>query len=159
MPNTYGDIYVQVVFAVKYRQKLIDKSWRDELNKYITGIINRKGVKPLIVNCVSDHIHIFFAMKSNVLVADLVRDVKRSSTNFINDKKFLNCKFEWQSGYAFFSYSKKHVDSVYNYILNQEAHHQQKSFEDEYIELMKTNEVEYEEQYLFDAVENKDTPN
>lgn len=155
MPNTYGDIYVQVVFAVKYRRKLIDKSWKDELNKYITGIINRKGVKPLIVNAAEDHIHIFFAMKSHVVVADLVRDVKRSSTNFINDKKFLDCKFEWQSGYGFFSYSKKHVSRVYDYIINQEAHHQQKSFEEEYIELMKTNEVEFEEQFLFDSDENK----
>jgi putative transposase len=154
MPNTYGDIYVQVVFAVKYRRKLIDKSWKDELNKYITGIINRKGVKPLIVNGVSDHIHIFFSMKSHIVIADLVRDIKRSSTNFINDNKFLNCKFEWQTGYGFFSYSKKHVSNVYNYILNQEAHHHKNSFEQEYVELLKINEVEYEEKYLFDPFES-----
>lgn len=153
MPNTYGNIYVQVVFAVKFRQNLIANSWKDELYKYMSGILTRKGVKSLIVNGMPDHVHLFFSIKSNVVVSDLIRDVKNNSTNFINKNNFLPKKFQWQEGYGYFSYSKWDVDKIYNYVLNQEAHHQQKSFKNEYLDLLTQNEVEFENRFLFEWIE------
>jgi REP element-mobilizing transposase RayT len=118
--------------------------------KYIAGIINGKNQKPIIVNGVSDHVHVFVGLKPAMNIADLVRDIKNNSTNFINEKKFLRGRFSWQEGYGAFSYSHRQVSDVYQYILNQEEHHRKKSFREEYQEFLRDFEVSYDEQYLFE---------
>ena len=153
MPGTFSQIYIQAVFAVKGRENLLEKKWREEVFKYIAGIIKNKGQKPIIVNGVSDHVHVFVGLKPSMSVSDLIRDVKNNSTNFINEKKFVKGKFSWQEGYGSFSYSHSHIENVYNYILNQEEHHRKKTFREEYLEFLKNFDVEYDEKYLFEWIE------
>ncbi len=153
MPGTFSQLYIQVVFAVKGRENLINKTWRDELHKYIAGIIKGKGQKPIIVNGVADHIHAFIGLKPSMAISDLVRDIKNNATNFINDNRFIRGRFQWQEGYGVFSYSHSHIESVYNYILNQEEHHRKKSFREEYLDFLKKFEVDYDEKYLFEWYE------
>ena len=150
MPGTFSQIYIQIVFAVKGRQNLIANSWKDELHKYIAGIIKGKGNKPIIVNGMPDHIHAFVGLKPAMAISDLVRDIKHNATNFVNDHRFVKGKFAWQEGYGAFSYSHSHIGRVYDYILNQEKHHQKKTFKQEYIEFLKKFEIECNEKYLFD---------
>ena len=149
MSGTFSQIYIQVVFAIKGRNNLISKSWKDELYKYIAGIIKGKGQKPIIVNGMPDHIHIFIGLKPSKAISDLVRDIKNNSTNFINEKKLVKGKFSWQEGYGAFSYSHSQIENVYNYILNQEEHHKKRTFREEYIDFLKKFNVEYDKQYLF----------
>ena len=153
MAGTYSKIYLQIVFAVKGRQNLIDKSWREELHKYISGIITAKGHKSIIVNGVADHIHCFVGFKPSMAISDLVRDIKNNSSKFINESEFIKGKFEWQVGYGVFSYSPSHVERVYNYILNQEQHHAKKTFKEEYLEYLEEFEIEFMKEYLFDWIE------
>ncbi len=129
MPGTFSQIYIQIVFAVKGRENLISYNWKDELHKYIAGIIEGKGQKPIIVNSMPDHIHVFVGLRPAMAIADLTRDRKNNSTNFINDHKWLKRKFSWQEGYGAFSYSHSHVERVYNYIANQEDIIRRKRFE------------------------------
>lgn len=149
-PNTYSQIYIQVVFAVKYRQSLIHSSWEDELYKYITGVVQNKSQKMIAINGMPDHIHIFIGMQPNCNLSDLVREIKKSSTTFIQERKFTNHKFQWQGGFGAFSYSQSHISNVANYIENQKAHHKKKSFKKEYLELLEKFEIEFEEHYLFE---------
>jgi len=153
MAGTFSQLYIQVVFAVKGRNNLISNDWKEEVNKYIAGIIKGKGQKPIIVNGMPDHEHIFFGLKPSMAISDLVRDVKNNSSNFINRQGFVRGKFSWQDGYGVFSYSHSHIHRVYNYILNQEKHHRKKTFKEEYLELLKKFEIEYDEKYLFDWIE------
>ena len=153
MPGTFSQIYIQIVFAVKGRENLISKSNQDELNKYIAGIIKGKEQKPIIVNGMSDHIHSFIGLRPVMAISDLVRDIKNNSSNFIKDKGWVKGKFSWQEGYGAFSYSHSDIENVYQYILKQEAHHKEKTFREEYIDLLKKFEVEYNEKYLFDWIE------
>ena len=153
MAGTFSQLYIQIVFAVKGRRNLIDKKWKDELYKYISGIITNKGHKSIIVNGVSDHIHIFVGLKPSMAISDLVRDIKNNSSNFINDKKFLESKFSWQEGYGAFSYAHSQIEQVYNYILNQEKHHQKQTFKDEYLEFLEKFQIEYNEKYLFEWID------
>ena len=153
MAGTFSQLYVQAVFAVQGRHNLIGESWKDDLNKYIAGIIKGKDQKSIIVNGMPDHIHAFIGLRPSIAIADLVRDIKNNSSNFINDNHFVKGKFSWQEGYGTFSYSRSHIDNVYNYILNQTEHHKKKTFKQEYIELLKEFEVEYNEKYLFDWIE------
>lgn len=153
MPNTYSQLYVQIVFAVKYRQNLISKNNREELHKYITGIVQNKEQKMLAIFCMPDHIHIFVNIKPAISISDLVRDIKANSTKFINDSNWVKGKFSWQEGFGAFSYSKSHIDNVVNYILNQEEHHKTKSFKEEYLDFLKKFEVEYNDKYLFEWIE------
>lgn len=150
MPGTFSQIYIQVVFAVKGRENLIAKPWRDEIHKYIAGIIKGKEQKSIIVNGVADHIHCFVGLKPSIMISDLVRDIKNNSTNFINEKKVVKGKFSWQEGYGVFSYSHSQINDVYNYILNQEEHHKRKTFKEEYLEFLNKFEIPYEERYLFE---------
>lgn len=120
MANTYSQIYIQVVFAVQGRQNLLKKEWRGEVFKYMAEIIKNKGQKPIIVNGVDDHVHVFVGLKPAMALSDLIRDVKNNSTNFINDNHWVKGKFSWQEGYGAFSYGHSQIESVYNYILNQE---------------------------------------
>lgn len=153
MAGTYSQIYLQVVFAVKGRENLINKIWRDELHKYISGIIRAKEQKAIIVNGVADHIHCFIGLKPSMSISDLVRDIKNNSSKFINEKKFVPGKFQWQEGYGVFSYSHSQIDNVYNYILNQEEHHKKKTFKQEYAEFLNEFAIEHKPEYLFDWIE------
>ncbi|MBK8488995.1 MAG: IS200/IS605 family transposase [Chitinophagales bacterium] len=153
MAGTYTQLHIQIVFAVKGRKNLISNTWKEELNKYISGIITGKEQKSIIVNGMSDHIHVFVGLKPSMPISDLVRDIKNNSTNFINDNNWLKSDFSWQEGYGDFSYSHSHVSRVYNYILNQEAYHKKRSFKEEYIGLLKKFQIEYNEKYLFDWIE------
>ena len=153
MPGTFSQIYIQIVFAVKGRQNLISKTWKEELNKYISVIITNKSQKSIIVNGVSDHIHVFVGLKPSMAVSDLVRDIKNNSSNFINKNKFVGGKFSWQEGYGAFSYNHSQIEQVYIYILNQEQHHHKKTFKEEYLDFLVKFSVDYDKKYLFDWVE------
>lgn len=153
MANTYSQILIHIVFTVKGRANLIDKKWRSDLHKYISGIITSKGQKSIIVNGVGDHIHCFIGLKPSMCLSDLIRDVKNNSSKFINENHLVKGKFQWQEGFGAFSYATSQVKNVYNYILNQEEHHKKSTFKKEYIELLETYEVEYEDDYLFSFVE------
>ena len=150
MPGTFSQVYIQVVFAVKRRVNFIDPTWETAVYEYMAGIIRAKGQKLIIINGMPNHVHVFMGLKPVVAIADIVRDIKNNSSRFINERGFLQEKFSWQEGYGCFSYSHSHVQRVYNYILNQKAHHQKRSFKEEYVELLKRFEVPYDERYLFD---------
>ena len=149
MANTYTQIHVQFVFAVKYRNGLIHSSFKEELYQYIAGIIKKNNHKLLAINGVEDHIHIFIGMRPTQSISDLLQDIKGSSSKWINEKKFLKVKFEWQEGYGAFSYSKSHVANVIRYIQNQEVHHKKESFKDEYLKFLEAFAIEYDERYIF----------
>lgn len=153
MAGTYSQLYIQIVFAVAGLKNMLDKSWRTEVFKYMAEIINAKGHKTLIVNGVSDHVHIFVGLKPSMAISDLVRDVKNNSTNFINIQNYTRGKFSWQPGYGTFSYGKSQVNRVYQYILNQENHHSKTSFREEYQEFLRKYEIEHEDKYLFEWIE------
>lgn len=153
MASTFSQIYIQIVFAVKGRQNLIGKEWKDELFKYILGIITNKGQKSIIVNGVADHVHIFVGLKPAMAISDLVRDIKNNSRNFINEQKFIKGKFSWQEGYGAFSYAHSQIEQVYKYIENQEEHHKKKSFKEEYLDFLQKFEIEYNEKYLFEWID------
>ncbi len=123
MSDTFSQIYIQIVFAVKGRQNLIHSSWKEELHKYISGIITEKGHKAIIINGMPDHIHVFIGLRPSTALADIVRDIKNNSSNFINKKQFVQGHFCWQEGYGAFSYSQSHIKNVYDYIRDQEIHH------------------------------------
>lgn len=153
MAGTFSQIYIQAVFAVKGRENLIDIKWRDELHKYISGIITGKDQKSIIVNGVGDHIHCFIGLKPSISVSDLIRDIKNNSSNFVNDNEFIKGKFRWQEGFGAFSYSHSHIERVYNYILNQEEYHRKKTFKNEYTGLLTKFNIEHKTEYLFDWIE------
>ena len=153
MADAFSQIYIQYVFAVKGRENLLQQPCREEVFKYMAGIVKGKNQKPIIVNGVSDHVHVFVGLKPAMNISDLIRDIKNNSSNFINDQKFLKGKFSWQEGYGAFSYSHSQIDSVYQYIANQEEHHRKKTFREEYIEFLKKFEIEYNEKYLFEWID------
>ena len=148
MSNTYTQIHIQCVFAVKYRDSVIDNSWKERLHKYIIAIINNNGHKLLSINSMPDHLHLFFGMRPNQSLSDLMRLVKGDSSEWINNQKLVKGKFRWQEGYGAFSYSKSHTDAVIKYIINQEEHHRKQTFLEEYTQLLKKFDVDYNEQYI-----------
>ena len=149
MANTYHQIYLQTVFAVKYREAVIEKTWQEKLFGVIGNLINETNCKTIIVNGVEDHVHCFVGLKPVVSVSELMKTVKGKSSKYINDHKLTPVRFEWQEGYGVFSYAQSQVDKVYRYIQNQEAHHKKQTFRDEYLEFLKKFKVEYDEQYIF----------
>ena len=149
MANTYTQIHIQFVFAVKYRNGLIHSSFKDELYQYITGIIKANNHKMLAINGMSDHIHILIGMRPTQSISELMQIIKANTSKWINEKKFLKVKFEWQEGYGAFSYSKSHVNNVISYIQNQENHHKKETFREEYLKFLKVFEIEYDERYIF----------
>ena len=153
MPNTYTQIYIQIVFAVKGRQNLIAKENREELHKYITGIVQNRDQKMLSIFAMHDHIHLLVCLKASIAISDLVRDIKAGSSKFINDSNWMNGKFNWQEGFGAFSYSKSQINNVIKYILNQEEHHKKQSFKEEYLEFLQKFDIEYDEKYLFEWVD------
>lgn len=150
MPNTYTKLYVHLVFAVKHRNGLIHPYFKVELMKYITGLVQNKGNKLLAVNTMPDHIHIFVGLNPKNAISDLVKDIKVSSTDFINQKKWVKGKFHWQEGYGAFSYSHSQLDKVVKYIIDQEKQHRKSSFKEEYVKILRAFEVKYEDSYLFE---------
>lgn len=153
MANTYSQIYIQIVFAVKGRQNLIYQKNREELHKYITGIVTNRAQKLYAIFAMPDHLHILVSISPNISISDFVRDIKAGSSKFINDSNWINGKFNWQEGYGAFSYAKSQVDNVVKYILNQEEHHQKKTFKEEYLEFLQKFEIDYDEKYVFEWLE------
>ena len=152
MANTYSKLYVHVVFAVKGRESLISGSWREKLYKYICGIVNNNQQKVYAINGVQDHIHILLSVKPNILLSDLIRDIKANSTRWINENKFVKGIFHWQEGFGAFSVSQSMVDKTIKYINEQENHHAKISFKNEYLDLLKTYEIEFDERFIFDEI-------
>ena len=152
MANTYHQIYLQTVFAVKYRNAVINKEWRSKLLGVIGNLINESNCKTIIVNGVEDHVHCFLGLKPVVSVSELMKTVKAKSSKYINDHSLTPARFEWQEGYGVFSYHQSLIGTVYKYIKNQEEHHKVHTFKDEYLQLLKEFKVEYDEQYIFQAM-------
>ena len=153
MAGTFSQIYIQVVFAVQNREAMISTSWEEELYKYITGIVRNKGQKMLAINGMPDHIHLFIGMKPSCCLSDLVREIKKSSNEFIAEKKFSKFKFNWQEGFGAFSYSHSQIDTVIKYIRNQKEHHKKQTFREEYLDFLKKFEIEFKDEYLFKWLE------
>ncbi|MDQ6756124.1 MAG: IS200/IS605 family transposase [Bacteroidota bacterium] len=149
MPNTYSQLYIQIIFAVKGRQCFIKESFRDELQKFITGIIKEKQQKLYAIYCMPDHTHIFVSIKPDIAISDLLRDIKANSSSFMKEKHFVN-NFSWQTGFGAFSYSKSQALNVVNYIIRQPEHHKKKIFKQEYRGFLQKFEIEYDDKYLFE---------
>jgi putative transposase len=152
MANTFSQIYIQAVFVVQDRESLIQKEWRDDMEKYRAGIVQKRGNKLIKIGGMPDHVHLFFGMKPNENVADVMKWVKGSSSEWINDSKFSPHKFQWQSGYGAFSYAHSQMDAVVKYIENQEEHHKKMTFREEYLAFLKAFDVPYDERYIFHDV-------
>lgn len=153
MANTYTQIHIQVVFSVQDRNSVIRPTWKEELNRYMTGIVQNNGHKVLAINGMPDHIHLFIGMRPSQSLSNLMQDIKGDSTKWINKKGFVKSHFSWQEGYGAFSYNRSSVDSVIDYIKNQEAHHLKKSFVEEYHDFLNKFEIDFDERYLFVPVE------
>lgn len=153
MANTYTQIHIQGIFAVKKRTGLIQQEWKDELYKYITGIIQAQDHKLLAINGMPDHLHIFFGMRPVQSLSDLMQEIKQDSSKWINQKRFIKEKFAWQEGFGAFSYSKSQASRVIAYVQNQEVHHRKITFLDEYKKFLEKFEVDYDERYIFNAPE------
>ena len=152
MANTYTQIHIQAVFSVQNRNCIIMSSWKDELYKYITGIITNNHHKLLSINGMPDHVHILFGLRPSQSVSDLMQDIKGSSSKWINDKRFIREKFSWQEGYGAFSYSKSEVTNIIHYISNQSIHHKKKTFTQEYLEMLKEFEIDYDDRFVFKPI-------
>ncbi|QOG02022.1 IS200/IS605 family transposase [Flavobacterium sp. MDT1-60] len=149
MANTYTQIHIHFVFAVKFRQAIIGNEWKEELYKYIGGIIKNNNHKLLAINGVSDHVHILIGVRPVQSISDLMKNIKQDSSKWINASKFLKNHFEWQEGYGAFSYSKSQLNAVVNYIQSQELHHKKKTFREEYVDFLEKFEVDYDEKFIF----------
>jgi putative transposase len=150
MANTYTQCYFHLVFAVRNRNALIKKEWKNEMEKYITGIAQNHRHKMLAVGSMSDHIHILIGYNVNQLIPDLVEEIKTSTNEWIKEKKLSKFKFDWQKGYGAFTHSRSEIDNVAKYILSQEEHHKKRSFKEEYLGMLEKNEVIFSNEYLFE---------
>ena len=153
MPNTYTKLYTQIIFAVKGRSNFIQNEWKTELYKYITGIVNGKSQKLYSIGGMPDHIHLLIGYKPSISISDLVRDIKSNSSAFINRKRFIDKKFNWQSGFGAFSYGQSQIPDVIRYIENQQEHHKHQTFKEEYIQMLNNFNIEYDSEYLFEFYE------
>ncbi|HUX57685.1 MAG TPA: IS200/IS605 family transposase [Bacteroidales bacterium] len=150
MANTYTQCYFHLVFAVKNRDALIKKEWKDELEMYITGIVQNHRHKMLAIGAMPDHIHFLIGYNVNQLIPDLVEEIKTSSNSWIKGERLSKFRFEWQKGYGAFTHSRSQVDTVVKYILTQKEHHKKKRFKEEYLEMLEKNNVEFNQEYLFE---------
>lgn len=150
MANTYTQLYIQFVFSVKGRANLINESFRDELEKFMCGIINNHKCKTYAIYCNPDHTHIFVGMHPTIAPSKLMEQVKSGSSGWLNEKKYILGKFAWQDGFGAFTYSKSHIDNVVKYILNQPAHHKKQTFKEEYLQFLEKFDIEYDLKYLFE---------
>jgi putative transposase len=154
MANTYTQCYVHLVFAVKHRDALIKKEWKNDLEKYVTGIVQKYKHKMLAIGAMPDHIHIFIGYNVNQLIPDLVEEIKTSSSAWIKENRLSKFKFEWQKGYGAFTHARSQLDTVVKYVLSQEEHHQKRPFREEYLDMLRKNEIEYKDEYVFDFFED-----
>lgn len=153
MANTYTQIHIQVVFAVEGRQSLIQSGWKDELYKYITGVVQNHGHKVLQINGMPDHVHLFIGMRPTQSLSDLMKQVKQDSSKWINERRFVQGRFAWQAGYGAFSYSQSAIPNVISYIQTQELHHSKKTFKEEYQQLLEEFQVEFDDRYVFKPID------
>ena len=153
MANSYSQINIHCVFAVKGRENIITSNFRDELYRYMSGILKNDGAFPLSIGGWKDHVHVFFELKPDLKISDLMRNLKAISSKWINDNRFVSGKFQWQEGYGAFSYSRSQRDAVIKYIIKQEEHHKGRTFREEYLDLLKKFEVKYKEEYVFEFYE------
>jgi REP element-mobilizing transposase RayT len=149
MSNTYTQLYIHCVFALKYRKATIQPVWEERLHKYITGTLQNNGHKLLAINSMPDHLHFFVGLDPKQSISDMMRLVKGDSSEFINKQRFTDSKFQWQDGYGAFSNSRSQIDCVVKYIMNQKQHHSKKTFREEYLEILKDYAVEFDEKYIF----------
>ena len=156
MANTYSQIYIHIIFAVQARECLLKKHFKENVHKYITGIIHQRGQKLIAINSMPDHIHLLVGLNPDVALSDLVRDIKAISAKFINEKKWFHGRFNWQEGFAAFSYSHSHVGRVVRYIQNEETHHAKMNFRDEYLQLLRKFHIEYDDRYIIRSPEERD---
>ncbi|MEP6912633.1 MAG: IS200/IS605 family transposase [bacterium] len=153
MANTFSQIYIQMVFAVSNRLSLIRPEFKEDLHKYITGIVRNQGQKLIVIDGMPDHLHILIGLRPAMALADLVRDIKSDSSDFINKNKWIRGRFSWQEGYGAFSYGHSQLDTIIRYIQNQEKHHKRRSFKDEYLAWLKKYEIPFEEKYVFEFID------
>lgn len=151
--STYSQIYIQTIFAVQHRNSQIHQDWEDRLYQYITGIVREQKQKMLAINGMPDHIHILIGMKPACCLSDLVREIKKSTSDWIKEQRLTRNKFNWQEGFGAFSYSHSQLDDVIAYIQKQKEHHRKKTFKEEYVQFLKKFNVDYDERYLFDWLE------
>ena len=149
MGNTYTQLYIHFVFAVKYRASLIDETWGERLRRYITSIVQKQEHKVIAINNMPDHLHLFIGLNPNQAISDLIRIVKSDSSEWINKERLTRSKFQWQQGYGAFSHSRSQVDKVVHYIATQQEHHRKKTFLDEYQQILKDFNIEFDERYIF----------
>jgi putative transposase len=152
MANTYSKMYIQTVFAVKYRNAVINKAWKKELMAVIGNLINETGCQTYIINGVEDHVHCFFSLKPSLSVSDVMKCAKAKSSKWINENGLCENRFEWQIGFGSFSYSHSQIDSVYKYIASQEEHHKTTTFKEEYLDMLQKFEIDFDEKYLFEEL-------
>jgi putative transposase len=153
MANTYSQIYIQIVFAVQSRANLIQKQNKEELHKYITGIVRERDQKLLAVHCMPDHTHILVGLRPSMALSDLVRDVKNGSTNFVNRSGWVMGRFGWQEGFGAFSYGHSQLKAIIDYVRDQERHHARRNFRDEYLQFLKRYGIDHEENYIFEPLD------
>lgn len=153
MADTYTQIYIQFVFAVQNRTSLIRPEWEEELYKYNTGIVQNKSHKMIAINGMPDHLHMFVGFRPVDHISEFIKVVKGESSKWIKNRDYVNGRFRWQAGYGAFSYSRSHIDRVYHYIMNQKKHHQTRSFLEEYTELLKKFDVDFNDRYIFKSVD------
>lgn len=152
MANSYTQIYLHVVFAVQNRACVIGKSWREDLHRYVNGIVTAKSQKLMAINSMPDHVHVLLGLKPDIAPSKLIGEIKTGSTNHINEQRWVGCRFSWQEGFGAFSVSHSGVPAVIRYIQDQQAHHQTRSFRDEYLQLLRRHKISFQENYLFAAV-------
>lgn len=150
MANTYHQIYIQIVFAVKNRNAIIEETWKSKLLGVIGNLINETGCRTIIINGVEDHVHCLLALKPTIAISELMKTVKAKSSKYINDNTLTKSKFSWQEGYGVFSYSQSQIDSVYKYIQNQKEHHKKQSFNEEYLNFLNKFSIQYDEKFIFE---------
>ncbi len=153
MANTYSQLYVHVVFAVESRAAVLPVGRKEELHKFITGIVKNRGQKLIVINSMPDHVHILVGQKPDVALSDLVRDIKAGSSKFISERGWVAGRFSWQEGFGAFSYSHSQLQNVIRYIQNQEQHHRKSTFREEYVEMLEKFRVDYDDRYIFKPVE------
>jgi REP element-mobilizing transposase RayT len=153
MANTYTQIYLHVVFTVSARAGVIGADRREELQKYMTGIVTRQRQKLIAIYCRPDHTHVLLGLKPNIAPSELIGDIKTGSTNHINEQRWIGCRFSWQEGYGAFSVSHSHLGRVANYVRNQERHHRRRSFRDEYLSFLERHAVSFDQKFIFQPIE------
>jgi REP element-mobilizing transposase RayT len=150
MANTFSQIYIQLVFATQSRQNLVRKERKEELQKYIAGIVAGQHQKLLAIHCMPDHTHALVGLRPSMAISELVEEIKSHSSGFINRKRWMFGRFNWQEGYGAFSYGHSQLSTIITYIQNQEQHHARTTFRDEYLMFLKRFQVQYDPKYLFD---------